>query len=218
MLTSLALLLLLLSSLGFWIVKASQVPATVKVTMIVLFCAFCVFMATTIDSSMGWAAIGRVESNIPEKITIRHVVIREPNEQLGFKGSIYLLLDMSETKSDTALLKIFAHKPEGLEPRLFRLPYNRTFHEELQKYVIPRLLKGQTFHGRLKKGTGEGNGGEGDAEGISEGDNNSNGQGKGQRRGSGQRGNGYGRRGQGYDNRETETHIYELPPSEYMPK
>lgn len=213
MFTSLAILLLFIFTLGFWVVKESKVPVVVKVTMITLFCAFCVFMATTMDSEMGWSAIGRVGYNIPEKVTIRSVEIHEPNEQLGFKGSIYLWLDMSENIGDKSVLRLFAHKPEGIEPRSFKLPYNRTFHEELQKYVIPRLMKGQTFHGRLKKGAGEGSGGEG-AEGVGEGDGNGDGQGNG--RGSGQQGNGHGRRG--YDSRDTEMHIYELPPSEYMPK
>lgn len=213
MFTSLAVLLLLIFSLGFWVVKESKVPLFIKVTMITLFCAFCVFMASTMDGSMGWAARGRVGGNIPEKVTIRSVEIHEPNEQLGFKGSIFLWLDMSAGPGDKSLLRMFAHKPEGIEPRSFELPYNRTFHEELQKYVIPRLQKGQTFHGRLKKGAGEGNGG---AEGVGEGDGDGNGNGNGQGRGSGQRGGRGGPRG--YDQRETEIHIYELPPSEYMPK
>lgn len=208
MFTSLALLLLLLFSLGFWIVKSAKVPLWVKVSTITLFCTFCVFMATTMDASMGWAAVGRLGGNIPEKITIRSVEIHEPNEQLGFQGSIYLWLDMSENIGDKSILRLFAHKPEGMEPRSFKLAYNRTFHEELQKYVIPRLMKGQTFHGRLKTGHGTGDGnGKGGA---------GNGEGQGNGQGSGQQGNGRGSRG--YDSRETETHIYELPPSEYMPK
>ena len=210
MLTQLALLLLLIFSLGFWVVKASHVSKWLKVITISLFCAFCVLMATSIDGSMGWATIGKVGGNIPEKITIRSVEIHEPNELLGFKGSIYLWLDMSADKGDSTLLQVFAHKPENIEPRAFSLPYNRSFHEELQKYVIPQLMKGQTFHGRLKKGTGKE--GSGAGEGIGEGDGNGEANGQ----GSGQQGNGHGRRG--YDNRDTETHIYELPPAEYMPK
>jgi len=201
MFTTLSFLLLLLFILGFWIVKGSKVPLAVKVTAISAFFLFCVIMGSTLDSSMGWAAIGKVGKNIPDIVTIRSVVIREPNENLNFNGSIYLLLDMSETKTDTLLLRLFAHTPEGIEPRLYRIPYSRSFHEELQRNVIPKLLKGQTVTGRLRKGTPGAGPGEG------EGDENGN-----------DNGNGRGRSGGTDDDRNTEFHFYNLPPSYFQPK
>jgi len=215
MITTLSLLLILLFILGFWIVKGSPAPIVVKVLSISLFFAFCVMMAVTLDSSMGWAAIGKPGKNIPEIVTIRSVVIREPNQSLGFEGSIYLLLDMSENKTDSALLKLFGHTPEGIEPRLYRLPYTRVFHEQLQKNVIPRLLKGQSVTGKLKSGKpGEGEEGDGDGEGDEEG----NGQ-RGQRGRGGPRGHGHGnRQNGGNDKRDTEFHFYNLPPSQAQPK
>lgn len=212
MITTLSLLLILLFILGFWIVKGSPVPMFIKVLTISLFFAFCVMMAATLDSSMGWAAMGKPGKNIPEIVTIRSVVIREPNQSLGFDGSIYLLLDMSENKTDSTLLRLFGHTPEGIEPRLYRLPYSRSFHEQLQKNVIPRLLKGQSVTGKLKAGKpGEGADGE---EGDADGDGESNGQ-RGRR---GQHGNGRGNPGPGGDKRDTEFHFYNLPPSQAQPK
>lgn len=211
MFVSLAILLLLIFTLGFWVVKTSKVHAFIKVTTITLFFAFCVFMAVSMDSSMGWAAIGRVGVNMSEIVTIRHVVIREPNEKLGFDGSIYLLLDVTETISDRSLLKVFAHKPEGLEPRLYRLPYSRKFHEELQKNVIPRLLKGQIVTGKIGKGKETG----GDNEGVESDFDGPAGKGK---RRSDHRGNRGNQHGAGNDDRTTEFHFYELPPSYFHPK
>lgn len=211
MITTLSLLLILLFVLGFWIVKGSPAPFSIKVVSITLFFSFCVMMAATLDSSMGWSAIGKPGKNIPEIVTIRNIVIREPNPSLSFDGSIYLLLDMTENKTDSTLLRLFGHIPEGVEPRLYRLPYSRSLHEQLQKSVIPRLLKGQTVTGRLKKGPRGEDEGEGEFDG--EGDGNGHG-----RSGRGRNGQGPGGNGNGGDNRDTEFHFYNLPPSELIPK
>ncbi len=203
MFTTLSFLLLLLFVLGFWIVKGSKVSTSVKVAAISLFFMFCVMMGATLESSMGWAAIGKIGKNIPDIVTIRSVVIREPNDNLNYDGSIYLLLDMTETKTDSLLLRIFGHTPEGVEPRLYRIPYDRSFHEELQRKVIPKLMKGQTVTGRLRKGPPVE--GDGDAEGDGEGNGNGHGNGRGGRGGSG-------------DDRDIEFHFYNLPPSYFQPK
>lgn len=210
MITTLSLLLILLFALGFWIVKGSNVPLYAKVSTITLFLAFCVMMAATLDASMGWATIGIVGKNMPEIVTIRSVVIREPNPQLNFNGSIYLLLDVTESKTDSTLLRLFGHTPEGVEPRLYRLPYDRSLHEQLQEKVIPNLMRGQTVTGRLKKGKA----------GEDDGENGQGGKkgGRGHNRGNGNDGNGQNGEGGSGDDRNTEFHFYNLPPSYFQQK
>ena len=150
MITTLSLLLLLIFALGFWIVKSSSVPSYVKVSSIIVFFTFCVMMAITLDASMGWAANGKIGKNLPTTVTIRSVEIHEPNQTQNFNGSIYLTVDLTVNISDSALIRLFGHSPEGVEPRLYRLPYSRTLHEKLQKLVIPQLQKGQSVTGNLE--------------------------------------------------------------------
>ena len=196
MIISLSILLLLLFTLGFWIVKGTNVPMLLKIISITLFFLFCVIMGISLDSSMGWATTNL--KNLPKVVTIRHVIIKEPNLQVGFSGSIYFLLDIPlADRNDVLLVRLLGDKPEKIEPRLFRLPYSRKLHEQLQKEILPRLAKGQTIRGRLTKG-------------------NPNGKNKG---GLGKKGEVKGKeKGGGSESLNTDYQFYELPPSYFSPK
>lgn len=164
-----------------------------------------------VESSMGWAT---ASANLPEIITIRHIVIKEPNPQLNFNGSIYLLLEMQSTKADSLLLNLFGHKTEGSEPRLFKIPYSRQLHEQLQKSgVMGKLMKGQMVRGRLVKGKngkfGFGKGGKGAGEA---------GEGEGAERwGIPGQGDNIGK-GNGSESSFPDFMFYELPPSYFQQK
>lgn len=204
MFTTLAILLLCLFILGFWLVKESQVPTWLKVCTISLFFLFCVVLAVNFESSMGWAANGNKLDGI---ITIRYAMVKEPNPQTGSSGNIYLVLDIQSSDSDKVLLNMFGHKTEGVEPRLYKLAYSRKLHEALQKNVIPLLQKGQAVKGRFKRGGTPGNG-DGDFEGES-------GDGHGQKGGKGKG----GKKGKGSDSIEpNDPMFYALPPSYFQQK
>jgi hypothetical protein len=206
MFTALAILLLLLFIMGFWIIKESNTPNYLKVFAISLFFAFCVIVASSLDSYMGWAASG---SGLEGKVvTIRYVLVKEPNLSSGFKGSIYVVLDMPSQKTDATLLNVFGHKTEGSEPRLYKIGYSRSLHEQLQSKVIPRLMKGQSVRGKFGKSNKGGEDGDGkDGDGDSDGD------------GKGGTGKGQGHRGGGSDSLEkNDMMFYELPPSYFQPK
>lgn len=207
MFISIALLLLLLLGLGFWIVKESRTPTWLKVASVTVAFSFCVILTTSLNSSLGWAVSGY--ENLPKTVAIRHVIVSEPNKDLNYAGCIYLLLDTPPTKYDSLVLKMFGHHSEKTEPRLYRIPYTRSLHESLAKDVFPKLLKGQVVRGRIGKkgqGNGEGEGFDGDGQG-------GNGRGRG---GRGGRGNG---RGGGSDSLEqNDPMFYELPPSYFQEK
>lgn len=191
---ALSILLLLLFVMGFWIVKSTTVPTPFKVGSIVLFFLFCVVMATTMESSLGWATSNT--KNIPETLTIRHVVIKEPNPRADFRGSIYLLLDIPiEDRNDAFLTKLLGTKPEQIEPRLFRVPYSRQLHETMQRDVIPKLQKGQVVRGKLAKVSREGN-----------------------QNPQGEEGTNAMQRPGGSESLQTDYQFYELPPSYFSPK
>lgn len=201
MFTLVSILLLLLFAMGFWLVKESKIYLWMKVSCIVLFFSFCVFLAISMESQLGWAAVA---TNFNEVITIRSVVIKEPNKQLNFAGSIYLLLDMPPSL-DSSVLNIFGHKSESIEPRLFKLPYSRNLHEELEKSVIPKLRKGQVVKGKLQKAD-KSNGGKGDGSGKSANRNGSSSK------------DGSGNNRFGGESLKTEFMFYELPPSYFLRK
>jgi len=208
MFITVSLLLIILFSFGFWIIKESSVPLYLKICAISFFFFFCVVFSIALDSAMGWAASPR---GLPSVVTIRSVVVKEPDQQRNFKGSIYFLLDMPPTKYDTWLLSIFGHKTENIEPRLFKLPYSRPLHEQMEKNVIPKLMKGQVVQGKLGKGSQNGKG-NGEGEGDGDGDSDGNGNGR-----SGQRGS-RGANGGGSDSLGNDYQFYELPPSYFIRK
>ena len=209
MFIALSISLILVFALAFWILKESSVPFFFKVLAITLAFVFCVLFSPVWESTMGWAA---KDKYVPSIVSIRHVVIKEPNEQLQFAGSIYLLLESAPTKYDSLVMNIFAYKTDRSEPRLFRLPYSRDLHEELQKNVMPSNAKGQIVTGKLQqkgKGKGKGKGKDGKP---GEGDGK-DGQGKDGKGKDGKMG-----KGGGDDSLEKEFTFYVLPPSYFLKK
>jgi len=204
MFIALSITLILLCALGFWILKESTVPLTLKVFVISMFFLFCALFSSIWESAMGWAA---KDKYVPKVVAIRHVVIKEPNEQLKFDGSIYLLLESIPTKYDSLIMNVFAYKTDRSEPRLFRLPYSRPLHEELQKNVMPSNAKGQIVRGELKsKGKGKGKG---------QGKNGEQGNGKNGMEGKNGKLDG---KNNGSDSLEKEYMFYVLPPSYFLRK
>jgi hypothetical protein len=139
----------------------------------------------SIHSFLGWPAD---EEDIPEKVLIHWVIIKEPNKFMEFDGKIYVLVESAEEVESNKFLKFFGYGKDRIEPRLHGLKYNRNLHEHLQKQVIPRLKSGRPIFGRLAKGKKPPSLGLG---------SNKNGKGKG-----------------GSESQEQEWHFHELLPSE----
>ena len=58
--------------------------ARVKI-MIICFCLFTIVFWSSIHSFLGWAAL---EDDMPEKILMHWVIIKEPNKAIEFDGRI----------------------------------------------------------------------------------------------------------------------------------
>lgn len=150
MVITIPLLLLCFFVLGFWLVSDSKVKFLWKALSISTFCIFCVIFWMTFDTIMGWSAKGNL---MPEIVSIRHVVIKESNKFT--KGAIHILIEYPPTKFDNLILNVFGYKNEHSEPRIFKLPYSRKLHEQLQSDVIPQLQRGQIVRGKFTGIKGE---------------------------------------------------------------
>ena len=207
MFISLAILLLIICVLSFWVLKESQIRLRVKLAIITTFFLFSVLFGTTLKTFLGWAADG---DQLPRIVTVYQVVIKEPSVYLGTEGRIFVLTEHPATKYDAWWLQLFGHVTSKSQPRLFELPYSRELHETLAKEVVPRLQRGQVVTGKFIKGKGKGKG-QGDGDGDGDGDGQGNGGRKGGKGGRGGRGN-------GGESLETEYQFHILPPGYFRPK
>ena len=191
----------------FWVLRDTK-HVWVRTGIIAGFFGFCVALSLSLDSIMGWAA----HKNMPEIVVIRHVVIKEPSAVIGTAGAIYILIEHPPTRHNL-FLRTFGYNAEHPEPRLFKLPYSRSLHEQLQG-IMGQLNNGQTVTGKLskgKKGKGKGQG--------EQGEDGEEGEGQGKGRGRGQRGKGgQDGKGGGSDSLEVPWVFHVLPPSYFMRK
>jgi len=171
----------------------------IKIGLVVGFSFFTVVFYQSTISFLGWGAPPRV---MPEILSIRSVVVKEPNLLGKEQGGIWFLIEQPTVKYNEASLKIFAYNVKESEPRLFTLPYSRKLHEQLAKgeerSVIARTQRGQVVRGTLTKGFAEG-------------------QGKAGKGFPGQKGSKDGK-GSGSESQEQEWMFYDLKPSYFQEK
>jgi len=187
---ALPVLLLVFGALTFWLLTESKLKWYFKTACISVFCIFTIIFWSSIHSFLGWPAN---EEDLPEKILIHWVIIKEPNKFTKSEGNIYILLESIEEDSESAIFKFFGYKKSKIEPRLFSLAYNRSLHEELEKNVMRKLKAGQPVVGKLKKQKGNRAG----------------------KKGSGEK---EGKKGGGSESQNQEWHFHELRPSDFLRK
>ena len=144
---ALPILLLVFGGLSFWILTESNVKWYVKTACITTFCLFTVVFWSAIHTFLGWPAS---EDDMPEKVLIHWVIIKEPNKFKEFDGAIYILLETAEEIKANKVSRFFGYSGNSIEPRLFELKYSRNLHEQLQK-LKSSLSKGQPVMGKLSK-------------------------------------------------------------------
>ena len=183
---ALPILLLVFGTLTFWLLSESSLKWYFKTVCITTFCIFTIIFWSSIHSFLGWPAN---ENDMPEKVLIHWVIIKEPNKFTEFAGAIYVLAQSIE-KETNFVEKFFGYRKDTLEPRLYRLGYNRSLHENLEKNIMPKLKTGQPVYGKLTKHAKPGF-----------------------RSGKGKKGE-----GDGSESQEQEWHFHELLPSEIHDK
>ena len=155
---TLPILLLVFGSLTFWLLNESSLKWYYKTMCISVFCIFTIIFWSAISTFLGWPAKAE---DMPEKILIHWIVIKEPNKFTKFNGAIYILAESAEKDDSSKFIRFFSYKKNKGEPRQFGLPYSRKLHEHFQKSVIPKLKKGQPVAGKLTKKAGEQRSGKG---------------------------------------------------------
>ena len=151
---ALPILLLVFGGLSFWVLTESSVRWYVKTACITTFCLFTIVFWGTIHTFLGGPAN---EEDMPEKVLLHWVVIKEPNKFTEFDGAIYVLLESAEEMKASKISKFFGYNKDSLQPRLFQLKYSRKLHEQLHK-LKSRLSKGQPVMGKLSKDKDAGKG------------------------------------------------------------
>ena len=150
---ALPILLLVFGGLTFWILNESKLRWYLKSACITTFCLFTIIFWTSIHTFLGWPAD---EDDMPNKILIHWVIVKEPNKLQEFDGAIFILLETMEKMKANRLGQFFGYASDRMEPRLFELKYNRKLHEELEK-IKSKLKQGQPVAGKLTKEGTKGN-------------------------------------------------------------
>ena len=182
---ALPILLLLFGGLPFWILNESKLKWYLKTACITTFCLFTIIFWTSIHTFLGWPAD---EEDVPNKILIHWVIVKEPNKFEEFDGGIFILLETMEKPKANRVARFFGYGKNKMEPRLFGLKYSRELHEQLEK-VKGRLKQGQPVAGKLTK---EGKNGKG-------------------KKGQGKQGD---KKGGGSESQEQDWQFHELRPSD----
>lgn len=163
---ALPVLLLVFGGLSFWILTESTVKWYIKTACISIFCFFTIAFWTTIHTFLGWPAN---EEDIPEKILVHWVIVKEPNKFQEFEGEIHILLESAEEIKANTIAKFLGYDRDRIEPRLFKLKYSRQLHEQLEK-IKSKLKSGQPVVGNLSKEKPTGKGKKGNGESDRDGD------------------------------------------------
>ena len=187
---ALPILLLLFGGLSFWVLSESSVKWYVKTACISVFCFFTIIFWLSIHTFLGWAAL---ESSMPEKMSVHWVIIKEPDKLTDYKGDIYILSESADKKDGNFLARFFGYGSERIEPRLYKLKYNRELHEKLQG-IKDKLKNGNPVMGKFtKKGSKKGKAKIGDSKKT-------------------------GKDGEGSESQEQDWEFHELLPSEIHEK
>ena len=144
---ALPILLLVFGGLTFWILNESKLKWYLKTACITTFCLFTIIFWTSIHTFLRWPAD---EEDVPNKILIHWVIVKEPNKFEEFDGGIFILLETMEKPKANRVARFFGYGKNKMEPRLFGLKYSRELHEQLEK-VKGRLNQGQPVAGKLTK-------------------------------------------------------------------
>jgi len=145
---ALPILLLVFGGLSFWVLNESTLRWYFKTACISVFCLFTVIFWVSIHTFLGWPAL---EDDLPDKMAVHWVIIKEPNKLTKFNGRIYVLAESVRVSDSNFFGRFFGYKKEKVEPRLYGLKYSREFHEQLEKGVISKLRQGKPVAGKFTK-------------------------------------------------------------------
>ena len=194
-----------ISSILLWFVIGSKGNWFVKVCVIAATLLFSLVIWNSLEGIQGWPT----KDELPAKFLLHWAVVVEDNKDTKEPGAIYLWVKDVEEKENANWFSILP-KDITKSPRVYKIPYSRKTHEQLQK-AIEGIKKGKRYVGE-NKGKGE----------IGEEGEGKEGKGKGK---DGKGKDGYPKDGKGKDgngefdfSQEQDLIFHELPPSLLPPK
>ena len=101
---ALPVLLLVFGGLTFWILSESKIKWYFKSACITTFCVFTIIFWMTIHTFLGWSAR---EADMPEKMLIHWVIIKEPNKLTSYDGAIYILSESVEEPKGNKFIRFY---------------------------------------------------------------------------------------------------------------
>ena len=169
------ILYLLLACLLLWVLIGGKGPWYIKCLFIPLCVWFCVAVAVSLPSMLGWPS----KEPLPEKYEVFWAIVENPDLTSGSAGRILVWAnDRSEEDVEYGILELY--RPNARQPRVHELPYSKQMHEQAQK-ARELIKKGQRVLGENKGGV--------------KGDGKGSGKGKGNGKGKGREGSGTGQNG-----------------------
>ena len=192
----------IISAILLWFIIGSKGNWLLKAVVIAVTLCFSLGVWNSVAGLQGWPT----KEPLPAKFLLHWAVVEEGNKQTDTPGNIYLWVeDIGDKKKNN----VFSFLPKEMtdKPRVYKIPYDRNTHEQLQK-ALEGMKKGKRFVGE-NKGQGKfGEAGEGKNKGGKPGQNN-NGKSKGyEKQGKGMNGNGE------FDfSQEQDLVFHELPPA-----
>jgi len=190
---------MIMAALTLWVVIGCRGWWWLKMIVVAASIFFSISLWQNLADLQGWPTMAEV----PQKFEIKWVEVEEPNKKTGDPGGVYVWLkDINpEAEIEETFYLRLHHKELEEEPRIHKMPYSRSAHEQAQG-IKEKIAQGQRVFAQ-KGEQGMGTGGEGEGEG----------EGKG--KGSGQPGEGKpgGREGgSGSMSQEQDWIFHELPP------
>ena len=85
-----ALLLLIFGGLSLWFLTESKIKWYIKTLCISTFCVFTIIFWSSIHTFLGWPAR---DADMPEKVRVHWVVIKEPDKLKELPGGIFFLVE-----------------------------------------------------------------------------------------------------------------------------
>lgn len=130
------LLWAVITARGSWLLKAVLIAATLL---------FGVALWHSLTDLQGWP----VETGMPRRFEVKWLVVEEPDKKSGTAGSVYVWAVAlgDQGRSPFRLVR----SGEGGEPRIYRLPYSRSLHEQSEE-IEESLRGGNRFFASLGQG------------------------------------------------------------------
>lgn len=146
----------ILAAILLWFIIGSKGYWWLKFITIAFVMYFGIALWYSIDSYLGWPS----RDDMPPKYMIYWAHIQEPDKKSDDDGAIFFWVRELETSEQTAYLHVLDYQANKKDPRVYRIPYSREAHKQVQQ-MIDGIKKGKNYIGGKNAPGGDGDGEQG---------------------------------------------------------